>query len=114
MFCPKPSPGTTNKKDWDSFVRSKERFRVHEFYSTKRLELFNMWLDSGKSWDSTVLKVKRIHQEAAHAKSGWIAMQGRDIKAKLGNEKGEQIMKSRKDAGLYYLDSDFPDSEDDL
>lgn len=112
--CPWPSQGTTNKKEWDSFVRSKERFRVHEYYSTKKLELFNMWLDSGKSWDQTVLKVKGIHQDASTAKSGWIAMQGRDIKAKLGTDKGEQVITSRKDAGLYYKDADFPDCDDDL
>eukprot|EP00435_Cladocopium_sp_Y103_P067612 s658_g30.t1 len=47
---------TTNKRDWDSFVRSQERFRVHEFYSTNRLEMFGMWLDCDKNWDKLVLK----------------------------------------------------------
>ena len=31
----------TNKKDWDSFVRSKGRFKVHDFYQSNRIDCFN-------------------------------------------------------------------------
>lgn len=61
-----------------------------------------------------MIAVKRRHEDASTSKSGWIAMQGRDIKTKLGDDKASLIIKARKDAGMYYLDTDFPDSEDDL
>lgn len=54
--------GVTNKRDWDSFVRSKERFRVHDFFQSNKVECFNMWLDSGKSWDEAALQVERLHK----------------------------------------------------
>jgi hypothetical protein len=87
---------------------------VHEFYSSNRLELFNMWLDCQKNWDNLVLQVERKHEQIHAAKSGWVAMQGRDIKAKLGEEKAAQVIKSRTEAGLYYEDADFPECEDDF
>ena len=87
---------------------------MHEFYSSNRLELFNMWLDCQKNWDNLVLQVERKHEQIHAAKSGWVAMQGRDIKAKLGEEKAAQVIKSRTEAGLYYEDADFPECEDDF
>ena len=41
-------------------------------------------------------------------------VQDRDIVAKLGKEKGDKVMASRWEAGLYYLDEDFPDDPMDL
>ena len=103
----------TNKKDWDSFVRSKERFKVHQFFQQNKLECFNMWLDMGKSWDAVALKVKRTHEESHESQRGWVAKQGRVLKEEKGVEKATKIMASRKAAGLFYRDEDFPDDEDD-
>lgn len=86
---------------------------MHEFFASNKVELFNMWLDADKSWDHTVLAVERKHQQKSTAKTGWVAQQGRDIKARLGEEKGAAIIKARTDSGMFYKDPDFPDSIDD-
>ena len=70
----------TNKKEWDSFVRSKGRFKVHEYYSANKVECFNMWLDSQKCWDTVAIKVERMHSESVESTKGWVAQQGKDIK----------------------------------
>ena len=103
----------TNKKDWDSFVRSNGRFKVHEFYSTNRLECFNMWLDSGKNWDQVALEVKRVHSQETEAKSGFVAMQGKTIKENHSEEKALKIIQLRKETGLWYKSEDFPDDDDE-
>ena len=72
-----------------------------------------MWLDYDKSWDRVELEVQRRHEKKSTAKSGWTAVQGRDLVAKLGKDKASQIMSSRKAAGLFYPDADFPDCDDE-
>ena len=94
-------------------MRSKERFRVHDFYTTNRLELFDMWLDSGKNWDSVVLQVQRKHETSHASKSGWEAKKGRTIKAEMGETKGAELIKIRTEAGMYYTDPDFPDDDNE-
>ena len=73
-----------------------------------------MWLDCSKNWDKLVLQVERRHEQTHSAKSGWVAMQGRDIKAKLGQDKAAQVIKARTESGMFYQDADFPDCEDDI
>lgn len=107
------SQGVTNKKEWDSFVRSKERFKVHEFFASNRVELFNMWLDQGKNWDATVLAVKRKHLTKNQAIQGMTAVQGKDIKKQYTPDKATAIIQSRKTSGMWYPCQDFPDDEDE-
>ena len=103
----------TNKRDWDSFVRSKQRFRVHNYFQSNKVELFNIWLDEGKNWDRTCLEVSRIQSQTNEAKKGWISMQGKDIKKQYDEQKAKRIIESRVSAGLYYECEDFPQDEDD-
>lgn len=103
----------TNKRDWDTFVRSKQRFRVYEYSQSNKLECFNLWLDSDKSWDAIKLHVDRIHQQENCSKRGWVSVQGRDIRAKYPEDKANQLIASRKQEGLYYEDPDFPGDDDE-
>ena len=103
----------TNKKEWDSFVRSNGRFKVHDFFSAQKVECFNLWLDSGKSWDTVKLKVERMHAESVESTRGWVAQQGKDIRKNHSDEKAEAIFKARKASGLWYPSEDFPDDDDD-
>lgn len=103
----------TNKKDWDSFVRSKGRFKVHDFYQNNRIDCFNMWLDCEKNWDQVSLAVERLHQHETEAKQGMIAIQGKTIKATHSKEKADAIIEARKQNGMWYASEDFPDDDDD-
>ncbi len=33
-----PFQGTSNKKDWDQYVRSKEKYRMHEYFEVNKIE----------------------------------------------------------------------------
>lgn len=103
----------THKREWDKFVRSKERYRIHSYYQSNKLELFGIFLDSGCCWDTTCLAVERKQSQTNEAKRGWIAKRGKDIKIEYGEEKGLQIIASRTSAGLYYESEDFPNDADD-
>ena len=94
-------------------MRSKQRFKVHEYFETNRIELVNMWLDSEKSWDEVKIKVDRLHENTNEASKGFISVKGRDIKKEYGDVKGQQIIDARKESGLFYKDDDFPDDSDD-
>ena len=107
------SPGVTNKREWDSFVRSKERFRVHSYFQGHKVELFNIWLDSEKSWDKTVLEVERIQTHSNEAKKGWHSVQGKTLKLQYSAEKAQSIMCQRVKDGMYYDCGDFPGDEDE-
>jgi len=103
----------TNKKDWDSFVRSKGRFKVHDFYQSNRIDCFNMWLDYDKNWDQVSLAVERLHRQETESKQGLVAVQGKTIKQSHSLEKATAIMESRKSNGMWYQSEDFPDDPDE-
>lgn len=103
----------TNKCDWDSFVRSKERFRVYDYFQSNKLELFNFWLDSGKSWQTCQLHVERIQSQSNESRKGWIAMQGRDLKLKFGDDRGKEIIQKRREEGMWYEDDLYPTDENE-
>ena len=94
-------------------MRSKGRFKVYDFYQSNRIEAFNMWLDSGKSWDSLALQIQRTHQIRNRATKGWITIQGKDLKKTHEASKAQHLIEARKKAGLYYPSSDFPEDDDD-
>ena len=101
----------THKREWDKFVRSKERFKVFDFYQSNKLDLFAIWLDSDMSWDKACLQVERLHKTTNEATKGWIAVKGKKIIAEYGETKGRQLMASRMQSSLYYDDDDFPQDE---
>ena len=86
----------TNKKEWDQFVRSKDRFKVHDYYQSNRIDCFNMWLDCDKNWDKVQLEVERLHAQETEAKQGVIAVQGKTIKETHSSEKAAAIIAARK------------------
>lgn len=94
-------------------MRSKEKFRVYSYFQSNKVELFNLWLDSNRDWESTTLKVERLQQQVNQSSRGWISVKGKDIVVQYGKEKGEQIIQSRTTSGLYYDDEDFPNDIDD-
>ena len=102
----------TNKRDWDTFVRSKGRFKVHDYFQSSKLECFNMWLDSGKDWDQVALEVERIHSNEVKAKRGWVAVQGTKLIKQRGEEKARKIINARREQGQFYPDEDFPEDHD--
>lgn len=114
MVClPSLIQGVTHKREWDKFVRSKDRFRVHSYFQSNKQELFNIWLDSSQSWDATCLEVQRIQTQTNEAKRGWESKKGRDIKREFGEEKGTKIIEARTSSGLYYECDIFPNDPDD-
>lgn len=94
-------------------MRSKQRFRVYDYFEANRVELFNMWLDSDKNWDEIKVKVDRLHENTNEASKGFISVKGRDIKKQYGDERGQQIMDARVESGMYYKDDDFPEDPND-
>lgn len=103
----------TNKKEWDQFVRSKDRFKVHDYYQSNRIDCFNMWLDCDKNWDKVQLEVERLHAQETEAKQGVIAVQGKTIKQTHSSEKATAIIAARKTTGMWYESEDFPGDEDE-
>ena len=106
---------STNKREWDTFCRQaksagKMPVSLSEFYVTSKVELFNMWLDAEKDWDTCVLEVERIQSQRNISKRGWVAIQGKELKKRYDTEeKWEKVRADRVAKGLYYQDDDFPD-----
>jgi len=85
-----------------------------DYYTSSKVELFNMWLDSGKDWSAVELTVERIQEQKSISKKGWVAVQGKELKKRYSTEeKWEAVKTDRKNRGLFYEDDDFPDDDDD-
>ena len=112
-------PGTTHKREWDQFCRaaanrSKFPVALSEQFVQGKTELFNLWMDSGKSWDQTVVQVKRKQELEHKATKGWEAVRGSDLRKRYSSEeKFTKVVNARKASGLYYEDEDFPGDLDD-
>lgn len=76
--------------------------------------MFNMWLDYDQNWTQTNLAVERIHQIKNRAKTGMIAVKGRQLRLEYSDEKADQIIKNRRESGLWYADADFPDDQEEI
>ena len=106
----------THKKEWDSFVRSaktKMPIGLNDMYLSSKQELFSLWLDHNKDWGACSLEIERRQEQQNVAKRGWQAVQGKVLKSRYSQEKWQHILASRKAAGLYYEDEDFPGDDDD-
>ena len=71
------------------------------------------WLDNGGDWDATKVQVERTQSQKNSTVNGWRAVQGKELRPKYTPEKFAQLVASRRAAGLFYKDDDFPDDEDD-
>ncbi len=67
-----------------------------------KVDLFNMWLGSGKDWAKCELLVQRKQEKKNEGVKGWEAIQGRCLKTRYAPEKWEKLKESRKSSGLWY------------
>ena len=107
---------TSDKKAWDSFTRQlkgKAPIAISEYAVThaNKLELFNMWMDSGKSWDKCEVLLERKMEKKNEGTKGWQAIQGKVLAEQLQHDKWIKIRDSRKASGMWYPDDDFPDDD---
>lgn len=118
LFCPLFAQGVTNKREWDKFCRqagcrSKFPVALSDHFVNNKLDLFNLWLDNGQSWEKCVVEVQRKAELEHQAVRGWEAVQGKELRKRYTEEKFDALIKSRKEAGLWYECEDFPDDPDD-
>ncbi len=81
--------------------------------SSGKLDLFNLWCDSDRDWDSVKLEVERRAELKNTTKKGFEAIQGKELRQKLTPEKFTQLVASRRASGMFYEDEDFPGDEDE-
>lgn len=86
---------------------------LSEVFQTQKVELFNWWLDSGRDWDKVQMIVKRVAEGRNTSTKGWHAVQGKQLRTQLTQEKFDKLVASRMQSGLYYQDEDFPDDTDE-
>ena len=110
----------TNKKEWDCFTKQLKTnggcpIHLSEYATTSqnKVELFNMWLDAKRDWNECSLQLERKMQRKNEGVKGWEAIQGRVLRERYSPEKFQALITSRKSAGLWYPDDDFPDDDDD-
>ena len=107
---------STMKTEWAVFMRQVQNKKVFPQKLTGELmrdktNLFGLWLDSGRDWEKTTITAERRHSTSTLARKEMQAIKAKHILESLGAEKGKAIIQKRKDAGLYYLDEDWPDDE---
>ena len=94
--------------------KSKLPASLSQYHKSNRTELFNFWLDSGKDWGQTALRVER-HMEGKNSTTrGWHAVQGKELRKRFSDEeKYKKLISARRQAGMYYQDDDFPDDDEE-
>ena len=118
IFVELPSPGVTNKKEWDTFARQCGNRSVFPsslggMYKKNKVELFNLWLDSGRDWDRTVITVERLQETKNLNRKEWRGVKAKDLKTQMGETKALELIAKRQESGLWYKDDDFPDDPED-
>lgn len=108
----------TNKKEYDRFSTQlkagKLPVAVSEYAQSNRLELFNIWMESGGSWESCRMHVERAQQQVNSSTKGWAAVQGKELRKRFPDEeKFNKVVQRRKEQGLFYEDDLFPSDVDD-
>lgn len=94
--------------------KSKLPASLSQYHKSNRVELFNFWLDSGKDWNQTALRVERHLEGKNSSKRGWEAVQGKELRKRFTDEeKFKKLISSRKQSGMFYTDDDFPDDDDE-
>ncbi|CAL1160360.1 unnamed protein product [Cladocopium goreaui] len=102
----------TNKREWDRFDRQTKGGQfptgLQPLLRKKKTDLFGLWLDFGEDWDRVQCEVERRAESTNLARSEWVAVQAKTLKAGMEQSKFDELIKKRIDAGLYYQDLDFP------
>ena len=81
--------------------------------SSGKVDLFNLWCDSSRDWDSVKVEVERRTELRNKTKKGFEAVQGKVLRQKLTESKFSQLVASRRASGMFYEDEDFPGDEDE-
>lgn len=75
----------------------------------QKVDLFNLWLDFGQSWDKVVAEVSRVSSNKNLSRRQWVAVQAKTLKAQFDDEdKFNNLISKRTEAGLFYKDEDYP------
>lgn len=77
----------------------------------QKTELFNLWLENGRDWDKVACVVERQTETKNLARKQWTAVQAKTLKASMPEDRFQDLIKKRTEAGLYYKDDDYPDDE---
>ncbi|CAK9043898.1 Uncharacterized protein SCF082_LOCUS25020 [Durusdinium trenchii] len=107
--------GKTDKNAWDKFDRSRKTLKFPEslrpMLKRQKTELFNLWLENGRDWDKVACVVERQTETKNLARKQWTAVQAKTLKASMPEDRFQDLIKKRTEAGLYYKDDDYPDDE---
>eukprot|EP00435_Cladocopium_sp_Y103_P013278 s4214_g3.t1 len=109
---------TTCKKEWDKFDRQLKSGALPSslapFLRKKKTDIFALWLDHDEDWDQVAVAAERMHESKNLARKQWTAIKYKDLAKQHDEAKLEEIVKKRKEQGLFYADEDFPDDEEDI
>lgn len=110
----------THKKEWDQFIRqaagrAKSSTVLADHLATSKVEMFNMWMDSGKDWSQTTMTLERKNSLKNQSVKGYEAIQGKELRKRFVDnpEKYDRLISQRKTTGMFYPDEDFPNDDDD-
>lgn len=106
--------GTTNKKEWDCFIRATQNRKAFPadlapYLMKSKTDLFGAWLDANRSWDKRRMIMERTRKSSNESLSGWVAVKGSQLVTDYGEAKAKILMDRRTKDGLYYDSEDFPD-----
>ena len=108
----------THKKDRGTLMRqvaNRSLFptQLAPHFLKSKQDLFGAWLDCGRDWDKVVLAVERRQETLNLSRSEMSAVKAKDVKKTMSKEKFDTLWASRKATGLFYVDRDFPEDEED-
>ena len=108
-------PGKTNKKEWDRFDRQIKAGgfpqELQVMLKRKKTDLFGLWIDFNEDWDRVAAEVERTRETSNLSRKEWEAVQAKTLKSQMSQEKFDDLVKKRKESGLYYQDDDYPNDE---
>lgn len=72
-------------------------------------------MDFNEDWDRVSAEVERYMESKNVSRKQWTAVQAKVLKHRYADDeaKFDEVIKQRKDAGLYYLDDMFPNDDMD-
>ena len=105
--------GKTNKKEWDQFdrqTRSATKFpaSLKPMLVRRKQDLFAIWLDNQMDLDRVKCEVERQQATLNLSRKEWTAVKAKDLQKQYSQERYDDIVQKRTEAGLYYLDDDYP------
>ena len=77
----------------------------------KKTDLFGLWIDFNEDWDRVAAEVERTRETSNLSRKEWEAVQAKTLKSQMSQEKFDDLVKKRKESGLYYQDDDYPNDE---